>query len=193
MAKKQPSVLQRKPSLEANHQFNILGELSKKCCLFDCHYLDALFLPRRKCGKWKLMDGFMGSGCVGDEGCCPSKNIKPMMKPAGRLIKWDDNKKEKDLLVTIRGVGRSKFWSKLSLCCSFVDIFKVQMLQAPQATVRNISKTEDAVNFHISYGQTFKVIKNVVDGKSYLLIPVSLLGGEDHWLPVSCSYHHGLD
>ncbi|KAJ6861615.1 hypothetical protein NC651_037626 [Populus alba x Populus x berolinensis] len=57
----------------------------------------------------KLMDGFMGSGCVGDEGCCPSKNIKPMMKPAGRLIKWDDNKKEKDLLVTIRGGGRSKF------------------------------------------------------------------------------------
>nr|TKR98967.1 NAC domain-containing protein 86 [Populus alba] len=57
----------------------------------------------------KLMDGFMGSGCVGDEGCCPSKNIKPMMKPAGRLIKWDDNKKEKDLLVTIRGGGGSKF------------------------------------------------------------------------------------
>jgi hypothetical protein len=57
----------------------------------------------------KLMDGFMGSGRVGDEGCCPSKNIKPMMKPAGKLLKWDDNKKEKDLLVTIRGGGESKF------------------------------------------------------------------------------------
>uniref|UniRef100_A0A7N1A834 Uncharacterized protein n=1 Tax=Kalanchoe fedtschenkoi TaxID=63787 RepID=A0A7N1A834_KALFE len=67
----------------------------------------------------------------------------------------------------------------ICLCICFLvsflawDQVSAAAAKVPPGITGNISRAEQAVGFHIYYGQSFKVIKNGVDSKSYLLIQES--------------------